>query len=186
MAGLVNRIRRFADASGEPSVTGFHAVGDAHTCTNPAYGRGCSLALVGAALLADAVAAHPDDPVAQARDYEAACARQIEPWYHSSVMMDQARQAMRSGSSGQSESPFGGQPDVLAVLVAASAGLIDDLVVIGGFARLLHLLITPQELFSDQEFTARLFQLMANPPQIPSAHRGPTHEELLQAASAAA
>ena len=186
MAGLVNRLRHFVDASGEPVITGFHAVGDAHTCTNPAYGRGCSLALVGAGLLADAVAAHPDDPVAQARAYEAACAREIEPWYHSSVMMDQARQAMRSGNSGQSESPFGGQPDVLAVLVAASAGLIDDLVVIGGFARLLHLLVTPQELFGDQEFTTKLFQLMANPPQIPPGHRGPTRDELLQAASAAA
>ena len=185
MAGLVNRIRRFTDASGEPVITGFHAVGDAHTCTNPAYGRGCSLALVGTSLLADAVAAHPDDPAAQASAYEAACAREIEPWYHSSVMMDQARQAMRS-SSGQSVAPSGGQPDVLAVLVAASAGLIDDLVVIGGFARLLHLLVTPQELFADQEFTSKLFQLMANPPEIPSGHRGPTREELLQAASAAA
>jgi 2-polyprenyl-6-methoxyphenol hydroxylase-like FAD-dependent oxidoreductase len=186
MAGLVNRIRRFTDAAGDPVVTGFYAVGDAHTCTNPAYGRGCSLALVGATLLADAVAAHPDDPTAQARAYEAACAREIEPWYHSSVMMDQARQAMRSGSSGQNEAPSGGQPDVLAVLVAASAGLIDDLVVIGGFARLLHLLVTPQELFSDPEFTSKLFQLMSNPPEIPAGHHGPTREELLQAASAAA
>ena len=186
MAGLVNRIRKFTDASGEPVVTGFHAVGDAHTCTNPAYGRGCSLALVGATLLADAVAAHPDDPVAQARAYEASCAREIEPWYHSSVVMDQARQAMRSGGSGQSETPFGGQPDVLAVLMAAGAGLIEDPVVIGGFARLLHLLVTPQELFGDQEFTSKLFQLMANPPEIPPGHRGPTREELLQAASAAA
>ena len=186
MAGLVNQIRRFVDSSGAPVVTGFHAVGDAHTCTNPAYGRGCSLALVGATLLADAAAAHPVDPAARAREYEAACAREIEPWYHSSVMMDQARQSMRAGSSGQSDSPFGGQPDVLAVLVAAGAGLIDDPVVIGGFARLLHLLRTPQDLFSDPEFTSRLFQLMANPPQIPPGHRGPTREELLQAASAAA
>ena len=38
-----------------------HAVGDAHTCTNPLYGRGCSLAMVQATLLADAVARHGDD-----------------------------------------------------------------------------------------------------------------------------
>src|SRR5439155_18757370 len=56
MAKLLNRLRTFN------GVTGFHAVGDAHTCTNPLYGRGCSLAMVQATLLADAVAAHPDDP----------------------------------------------------------------------------------------------------------------------------
>ena len=190
MAGLVNRLRHFTDTSGEPLVTGFHAVGDAHTCTNPAYGRGCALAFVGGALLADAAAAHPDDPAARARSYEAACAREIEPWYHSSVMMDQARLAMRRAGSDegsqQRASPFGTQPDVLAVLVAASAGLIEDPIVIGGFARLLHLLVTPQELFSNQEFTTQLFQLMANPPQLPTGHRGPTRDELIQAASAAA
>ena len=36
------------------TVLGFHAVGDAHTCTNPLYGRGCSLAVVQALLLTDA------------------------------------------------------------------------------------------------------------------------------------
>ena len=40
MGGLLNRLRRFVDAEGNPTVLGFHAVGDAHTCTNPLYGRG--------------------------------------------------------------------------------------------------------------------------------------------------
>ncbi|HET6964294.1 MAG TPA: hypothetical protein VFH58_05940, partial [Acidimicrobiales bacterium] len=182
MAGLVNRLRRFADRSGEPLVTGFHAVGDAHTCTNPAYGRGCSLALVGASLLADAVAAHPGDPAARTRAYEAACAAEIEPWFHSSVMMDQARLSMRRGAAAPAE----GQPDIFRVLLAAGAGLIDDPVVIGGFARLLHLLVTPERLFGDAEFTARFLQLMSNPPELPSGQTGPTREELLRAASAAA
>ncbi|MEQ1788607.1 MAG: FAD-dependent oxidoreductase, partial [Acidimicrobiales bacterium] len=38
MAGLLNRIRRFTDDIGEPLVLGFHALGDAHTTTNPLYG----------------------------------------------------------------------------------------------------------------------------------------------------
>jgi flavin-dependent dehydrogenase len=183
MAGLVNRLRRFTAPSGEPLVTGFHAVGDAHTCTNPAYGRGCSLALVGAGLLAEAAAAHPDDPAARARAYEAGCAREIEPWFHSSVMMDQARLSLRSG---QRETPAAGQPDILGVLVAAGAGLIHDPVVIAGFARLLHLLVTPAQLFSDAEFTTRLMQLMSDPPPLPAGREGPTRDQLLQAASAAA
>lgn len=190
MAGLVNRLRRFTDPSGEPLVTGFHAVGDAHTCTNPAYGRGCSLALVGAGLLAEATAAHPDDPAARARTYEAGCAREIEPWFHSSVMMDQARLAMRPDAKqpapDKMAAPAAGQPDVLGVLVAAGAGLIDDPVVIVGFARLLHLLVTPAQLFSDGEFTTRLMKLMSDPPRLPAGRQGPTREQLLQAASAAA
>lgn len=183
MAGLVNRLRRFTAPSGDPLVTGFHAVGDAHTCTNPAYGRGCSLALVGATLLADAVAAHPDDPAARAWAYEAACAQEIEPWFHSSVMMDRARLKMRREKR---VTPASGQPDLLSVLVAAGAGLIDDLVVIGGFARLLHLLVTPAQLFSDTEFTTHMMQLMSNPPKLPAGRSGPSRDELLQAASAAA
>ena len=44
MTGLLNRLRTFVRPDGTPAVTGFFAVGDAHTCTNPIYGRGCSLA----------------------------------------------------------------------------------------------------------------------------------------------
>ena len=76
-------------ATAQPLVVGFHALGDAHTTTNPLYGRGCSLAAVQACLLADAFAAHPDDPVARAAAYEAGNAREVEPWYESAVQMDQ-------------------------------------------------------------------------------------------------
>jgi len=43
MAGLVNRVRDLV-VDGRPAVLGFVAVGDALICTNPLYGRGCSLA----------------------------------------------------------------------------------------------------------------------------------------------
>ena len=191
MAGLVNRLRRFTDRGGEPLVAGFHAVGDAHTCTNPAYGRGCSLALVQAILLADAVAAHPDDLVARSAAYEASCAVEVEPWFHSSVMMDQARTATRrrgDASAGPADQQRGqGQPDLLAVLQAVASGAVTDPVVISGFARLLHLLVTPNELFAEPVFMTRMMELMCNPPALPTgAGRGPTREELLRSASAAA
>src|SRR5690606_19404696 len=88
MGGLINRLRTFTADDGEPLVLGVHALGDAHTCTNPIYGRGCSLALVQATLLGDAFAAFPDDPVARSREFEAASAREIEPWFHASIEMD--------------------------------------------------------------------------------------------------
>lgn len=186
MAGLINRIRRFTGRDGEPLVTGFHAVGDAHTCTNPAYGRGCSLAFVQATLLADAISSNPGDPQAQARAYEASCAREVEPWFHSSVMMDQARAAMRAAGTPSDAKPQQGQPDLLAVLQAVAAGAVTDPVVINGFARLLHLLVTPNELFADAQFLTRMMELATNPPALPSGSRGPTREELLRSASAAA
>jgi hypothetical protein len=80
-------------------VLGFHAVGDAHTCTNPLYGRGCSLAMVQANLLADALAEHPNDADEVARVYEANSAREIEPWYRTAVAQDRmAREQARRES----------------------------------------------------------------------------------------
>ena len=192
MAGLVNRLRRFADRSGDPLVTGFHAAGDSHTCTNPAYGRGCSLAMVQAVLLADAVAAHPDDMVARSAAYEASCSSEVEPWFHSSVMMDQARAAMRKraaspDSDTDQEARSQGQPDLLAVLQAVASGAVTDPIVISGFARLLHLLVTPNELFSDPVFMTRIMDLMSNTPALPpGSGLRPTREEVLRSASAAA
>lgn len=89
MAGLLNRQVRFLGDDGAPLALGIHAVGDAHTCTNPLYGRGCSLAVVMGELLADALAAHPDDPDARAKAYEAACAAEVEPWYRAAVVQDE-------------------------------------------------------------------------------------------------
>ena len=83
MGGLINRKVTYVDDDGQPLVLGFHAVGDAHTCTNPLYGRGCSLAMVQADLLADALAEHPGtqphDLVARSVAYEAASDRRSAP-----------------------------------------------------------------------------------------------------------
>ncbi len=88
MARLLNRRRRYLSPGGDPLVLGVHAVGDAHTCTNPLYGRGCSLAMVQAVLLAEAVASAGGDAVARCVDYEAASAREVLPWYKAAVAQD--------------------------------------------------------------------------------------------------
>ena len=95
MAGLINRRRRFLDDDGAPLVLGLHAVGDAHTATNPLYGRGCSLALVQAQLLSDLVDEFGDDHAGRCRAYEAATRAEITPWYKASVNQDRMnRQAV--------------------------------------------------------------------------------------------
>jgi 2-polyprenyl-6-methoxyphenol hydroxylase-like FAD-dependent oxidoreductase len=181
MGGLVNRLRRFADADGRPRVAGVHAVGDAHTCTNPVYGRGCSLAVVQAAALADAVAAHPDDPVARATAYEAACAADVEPWFHLAVQTDAL------GTDPGAGGVAGDDVDRTAArgMEALTAASRTDPVLGRGFARLWNLLATPLDLAADPEFQSRAAAVFADP----EAHRpppaeGPTRAELLGDADA--
>jgi 2-polyprenyl-6-methoxyphenol hydroxylase-like FAD-dependent oxidoreductase len=175
MGGLLNRLRRFVDAAGQPAVLGFHAVGDAHTCTNPLYGRGCSLALVQAGLLADAAAAHPGDPAGRARRYEAACEREVEPWFHVSVQMDAAGSdpsgagALASGDDGQARG--------LAALFVAAA---TDPIIGRGIARFMNLLQTPAQLMADGELMTRMAEVMADPDAYPPPPvAGPGRRELL-------
>jgi 2-polyprenyl-6-methoxyphenol hydroxylase-like FAD-dependent oxidoreductase len=177
MTGLINRLRTFLDDEGFPRVLGFHAVGDAHTCTNPVYGRGCSLAFVGATLLADAVEAYPTNRAARAVAYEQACATEIEPWFHSSVRVDEQEQAIDDG----------GELDEDAEAFAASSrlisqGLIQDTVVVTGLARMFNLLETPEALFADPEFLERQRKAVAAAPE-PEA--GPGRSEILAAAGLA-
>jgi len=186
MGGLLNRLRRFVDADGTPNVLGFHAVGDAHTCTNPLYGRGCSLALVQAVLLADAVAAHPGDLAAITSTYESACAREVEPWFHVSVQMDRlgadpAGLVPVAGST--SERTASPAADIGALFVAAAT----DPIIGRAMARFWNLLATPAELMADAELLGRIAEVMANPDAYPLPPReGPTRAELLARLGAAA
>jgi len=176
MGGLLNRIRRFIDEAGRPTVHGFHAIGDAHTCTNPLYGRGCSLALVQAGLLADAAAAHPQDPEGRARAYEAGSAREVEPWFTVSVEMDKAG-ADPAGLGGQSKQNKG----VAALFVAAAT----DPVIGRGLTRFWNLLSTPADMASDPELVMRMAAVMADPDAYPlPPDLGPTRAELLESIAA--
>ena len=170
MGGLLNRIRRFTDDGGAPLAPGFSAIGDAHTCTNPLYGRGCSLAMVMAVLLADAIEAHPGDPIARGRAYEAACADQVEPWYHASVEMDAA-----------GADPSGGVADPASPVARLFVAAMTDPILGRGFARLWGLLATPAELAADPQYVVRAAEVMANPDDYPIPPReGPSRAELLR------
>jgi 2-polyprenyl-6-methoxyphenol hydroxylase-like FAD-dependent oxidoreductase len=141
MTGLINRTRSFTDPSGLPLVRGLVAAGDAHTCTNPAYGRGQALAMRQAVLLADALADH-DDLLDAARAYEAASTEQVVPWYHFSVLTDQMRAAaLASGGSGAG----GGDP--FAALFGAGAGAVDP-ELIRLVLRVMNLLELPEALIA--------------------------------------
>ena len=155
MGGLVNRIRHFVGPDRQPLVLGLHAIGDSHTCTNPIYGRGCSLALVQAVALADAVTAHPADPVGRAQAYEDFCHERTEPWYHLSVETDRARQARYRRD---------GRP-----AATGSSGIMNQLMKLGSndpivgraILRAVNLLATPQQLMGEAEVLTRIMELGA-------------------------
>jgi 2-polyprenyl-6-methoxyphenol hydroxylase-like FAD-dependent oxidoreductase len=110
MTGLVNRTRSFTDDHGDPLVVGLLACGDAHTCTNPAYGRGQALALRQAIQLTGVLTDCPD-LVSAGRAYEALAEETVVPWYRFSVMTDALRAAAvaRSGwEAGQDGFELGG------------------------------------------------------------------------------
>ena len=92
MGGLFNRVRWFVRA-GNPVVTGLVAVGDASVCTNPLYGRGCSLGLVHGTLLADAI--RSGEPIELALDE--ATKRELVPWYEASVAQDRVNAQVARG-----------------------------------------------------------------------------------------
>ena len=176
MAGLLNRLRRFTDSDGRPTVVGFHVLGDAHTMTNPLYGRGCSLAAVQAVLLADAFANHPGDPVARAAAYEAGNAVEVEPWFESSVQMDKlGADPAGSGSLGGGEGSDAAKA-MGAVFVAAQT----DPIIGRGIARFMNLLATPSQLLADGELMTRIAEVMADPSAYPTPPPvGPTRSELI-------
>ena len=170
MAGLLNRRRRFV-VDGRPVAPGLHAIGDASVCTNPLYGRGCSLAMVHATLLADVVVEHPDDPVAQALALDEATGRQLVPWYTAAVAQDRRARAVAAG-----------EEDPMASLVRD--GLLPavrtDPVVLRAFVRAFNLLDTPDAVLSDPDLLARVAAVYERrderPPEPPL---GPDRDELV-------
>jgi hypothetical protein len=172
MTGLINRTRSFTDASGEPLVSGLVAIGDAHTCTNPAYGRGMSLALKQAVLLAESLDAH-DDVLSAGRAYEAASTDFVLPWYHFSVMTDQ----MRSAAAAAGADPSSGSGDPFGSLFAGGA----DPETIRLLMRVMNLLEQPSVLLEKlPELQARAAANPAPKRDLPNVKR-PTRDELLAA-----
>ena len=158
MGGLINRLRHFTGPDGRPLVTGLHAVGDAHTCTNPMYGRGCALAFVQATLLAEAFAAHGRDAVERAAAYEALSAREVEPWFRTAVMMDSV-----GDGDGVRKEPDPMRRRFGALVADVMLGRATDPVVARGLLRMINTLVRPDELMADTDFVARVASYFAGP-----------------------
>ena len=188
MAGLVNRWRNHV-VNDQPVATGMLPVGDAVLCTNPLYGRGCSTAFWSAHLMADAVAAHADDPVAMSLAYDGALRTEIFPWYRAGV--DQDREARRVAAAMLAgDDPDGDAGDARTFMRSVfreglMPALRSDAVVLRAFFRSLNLLSAPDAMLKDADVSARVlaaWQDRANRPPEPTL--GPKHRAELLAALA--
>jgi 2-polyprenyl-6-methoxyphenol hydroxylase-like FAD-dependent oxidoreductase len=181
MAKLLNRLRRFTDDDGTPLVRGFAAVGDAHTCTNPLYGRGCSLAMVQATLLGDAAARHEGDLDAIAADFERASSQEIEPWYHAAVMADRDNRAATASIDADESDPRAFMRAVMRDGLAPA--MRTDQAVLRAFLRTFNLLTSPDALMRDGDVVAKVlaaYNDRENRP--PEPQLGPASREELLAA----
>ena len=171
MARLVNRKVEFVD-DGRPLVTGLFAVGDSHVCTNPLYGRGCSLALVHAYELAGVLEVNEPGSADAALAFGAATASELVPWYEAAVAQDaEGRAGPDSGGSG-----FAGL--VRDGLLPAARR---DPRVMRAFLRAFNLLAPPASAMSDPYVVGKVLEAYQERGTRPPLRLGPARGELLQA-----
>ncbi|MFZ4519052.1 MAG: FAD-dependent oxidoreductase [Microthrixaceae bacterium] len=197
MGGLINRRRHFLDDDGAPAVLGAHAVGDAHTATNPLYGRGCSLAMVQAQLLADLLDEHGADHGSRAAAYEAATRTEITPWYRAAVAQDRMTRAAAASDPVPTKATDPGttgadaEEDAAATQARFARELLRDglfpalrvdPVVLRAFLRMFNLLEPPDSLMRNPDVIGRVMavyqQKDERPPEPPL---GPDRAALLPA-----
>jgi hypothetical protein len=181
MAGLLNRWRDFV-VDGTPVALGLHVIGDARVCTNPLYGRGCSIGFWQAHLLADTLREHPTDLHAQALHLDQLIRDEIHPWYKSGLEQDaEARRVAAALLAG--EDPDGDASDPRTFMRGVFRdGLLPamrtDAVVLRAFFRNLNLLTRPESLAIDPDVGARVLAVWQDrenrPPEQPLGPRSRT------------
>jgi len=176
MGGLINRIRHFVTPTGQPLVTGLFAVGDSSVCTNPLYGRGCSLGLVHGALLADELR-DDDDPCRAQVAFDDATKRELVPWYEASVAQDRVNAQVARGEQLSDVDEY--------VRSAVSDGFFylarTDADVSRAWTRSFNLLTPPYAMLTDQTIMPRVIDAWEKRGErSPEPLPGPDRETFLQ------
>lgn len=177
MGGLINRIRHFV-VDGEPIVLGLVAIGDSSVCTNPLYGRGCSLGLVHGALLTDVLREHGGDDRELALAFEDATQKELKPWYDASVESDRLAMKVARGEELSQADAFGRSLFMDGVFPAAR----HDPTVSRAWTRAFNLLEQPLALMQDQDVIKIAMEYYEQRElREPEPSAGPPREEFLKA-----
>jgi 2-polyprenyl-6-methoxyphenol hydroxylase-like FAD-dependent oxidoreductase len=165
MGGLSNTLRRL-EHEGRPVVAGFAAVGDSVCTTNPTFGRGLCLALLGAADLVAAIDEDADDAEALAARLAAGVRAQIAPYYVDQARNDAARlDQLRSVVLGAPAPVPVAQPDRVSLgELRAASGL--DPQALRSFWEVMGMLRLPDEVYGDPEVVARTRSLLRESPPV--------------------
>jgi 2-polyprenyl-6-methoxyphenol hydroxylase-like FAD-dependent oxidoreductase len=182
MAGLRNRKRHFV-VHGRPIADGFVAVGDASVCTNPLYGRGCSLALVHAFGLADSFREHAGDLREGLLAFDGFTGDELDPWFRAAVLQDEESKAM-SASRPASDASDDAEDARAQIRSVMRDGLVPALqtspIVFRAFLRWFNLLARPDALIADGEVVSEVMAAYAaRDSRPPTPAFGPTRDELL-------
>lgn len=169
-------------------VTGLLHAGDAACVTDPMFGRGMSLALTHAFLLADLIHEHPASGTQLPRAAADLADELLRPWYDQGRHDSWARIERWRAQAGM---PPASQTAQTAPAVpqhlwsAAMAAAATDPVVWRGLARVHTSLNTPAQVFADEDFLTRVRAAARTPaPPGPPGPRPPTHAELRHAIAA--
>lgn len=172
MAGLTNRIRR-PWIDGRPTVLGWTAVGDAAATTNPAHSRGCTLSLLHAVGVAQAIAGSSDHHELAAR-FEHVRTTEQQPWFDDSVDQDHHRLSRWRADAGITAPTT---PDRLSNGEAYVASH-HDAYVWRRFTRLQQLLEKPDDVLGDRRVIARVRAVQASGRGL-AGSAAPTRPELV-------
>lgn len=183
--GDIQAVWRHYVENDQPVAHNFFAVGDAAVRTNPLYGRGCSLGILHAHILAEVIHQH-DDPNERALRFEQRTEDEIRPVFKSSLNEDRSgiKRALAVAEGRLVEKPdsmkkwFG-----MAFGDALGAAAKYELHVIRGFMRTFNLLEKPGEFLKSKRIQLTVFRYMLRGRKKNAAERivnGPDREQMLQ------
>jgi hypothetical protein len=180
MAGLHNTLRRLV-AGGSPVAAGLHAIGDSVCTTNPTLGRGLTLALAGAADLADTIEGHGGDASARALALDGLVAAHIAPFYQDQAALDEARlAALRHAIYGAPPPvPPSAEPRRVSYAQLRAAALTDP-VVFRAFWKIYAMTCLPEDVYTDPQVVACTRQALRQDGSGPPA-AAPSRESVLAA-----
>jgi hypothetical protein len=142
MGGLRNTYRHMV-VNRQPAALGYFAVGEAAVHTNPLYGRGCSLGVLHAQLLAEVLHCETE-PAARAITFHHQTRTQLRPFYDLAVRRDRASQRhAREAIAGPSRPNWQQRLGRSLVQHGLAPAMRGDLEVRRAFVRDFHMLEPP-------------------------------------------
>ncbi|WP_016905310.1 tryptophan 7-halogenase [Streptomyces xiaopingdaonensis] len=175
MGGLDNSLRVHDEQT--PPVPGYLPIGDAVCTTNPAYGRGVSLAIAHATALVDLLGDHPEPDEEQARAAAELARETFTPWFEDAVRNDAGRAGLwRATLAGN---PPQKPPEGVLTFADLAEASGTDPVVWRRMVRSMMSLDDPAAMYGDEEIRLRVKQAAASPvPGFPAPDRASFVETL--------